>query len=216
MSSSLNIDSGQLNARSAAGTISELSDDSRSQMNRHVFWVAVILVVAASIYDAFLVYHYRLAIEEQNPLCAWLISLEPDHVSVFLLGKGLGTILVATVLVSLFRFWKPVATPVALALVLFQAGLMVYLHGTDGRNSLTPRQELALAHDQQSPWSRKESNLVETSHRRGRRARNKRSYQGYVQQPNNRANSTRQWKRRPVRDRASGNAQGPLVNVEGR
>ena len=42
---------------------------------------------------------------------------------------------------------------------------MVYLHGTDGRNSLTPRQELALAHDQQSPWSRKESNLVETSHR---------------------------------------------------
>ena len=51
------------------GTISELSDDSRSQMNRHVF-LGLLLSWwwAASIYDAFLVYHYRLAIEEQKPV----------------------------------------------------------------------------------------------------------------------------------------------------
>ncbi len=98
-----------------------------------IYAATVGLIGLVSLYDAFLVYRYREVIEEQNPFCAWLISLEPECVSLFLVGKGLGTLSVMAILFLLFRHWSRLAVPVAASLMLFQIGLMGYLHGTDGR-----------------------------------------------------------------------------------
>lgn len=98
-----------------------------------VYTATVLLIGLVSLYDALLVFQYREVIEEQNPFCAWLISLEPEYVSLFLAGKGLGTISVMAILFLLFRHWSRLAIPVAASLMMFQVGLMGYLHGTDGR-----------------------------------------------------------------------------------
>lgn len=103
----------------------------REQIVSCVFFISVFLIATASCYDALLVYQYRTVIHEQNPICEWLISLEPEHVSIFLLGKGLGTLTVVAVLIGLFKRWREVAIPVAVSLVVFQAGLMTYLHGSE-------------------------------------------------------------------------------------
>ena len=97
-----------------------------------VYTATVLLIGLVSLYDALLVFQYREVIEEQNPFCAWLISLEPEYVSLFLAGKGLGTISVMAILFLLFRHWSRLAIPVAASLMMFQVGLMGYLHGTDG------------------------------------------------------------------------------------
>ena len=104
-----------------------------------IYPVTVFLIGLVSLYDAWLVYEYRAVIEEQNPFCAWLISLEPEYVSLFLVGKGLGTISVMTILFLLFRYWSRLAVPVAGSLMLFQIGLMGYLHGADGRRPAVAR-----------------------------------------------------------------------------
>ena len=134
MSSSLNICTGPFDQANFNLTSTQAAEKSRLLLAKQVFAVSVILVAATSAYDAFLVYRYRFAVNEQNPICAWLISLEPEYVSCFLLGKGLGTLIVVSVLIYLFRYWRRAAIPVALSLVLFQLGLMTYLHGTDGRS----------------------------------------------------------------------------------
>ncbi|MDA7903925.1 hypothetical protein N9B31_09715 [Mariniblastus sp.] len=100
---------------------------------KKMYSAIVILIGLVSVYDAFLVYQYREVINEQNPFCAWLISLEPNYVSLFLVGKGLGTLSVMIILFLLFRHWSRLAIPVAASLMLFQVGLMGYLHGSDGR-----------------------------------------------------------------------------------
>lgn len=98
-----------------------------------IYAASVLLIGLVSLYDALLVFQYREVIEEQNPFCAWLISLEPEYVSLFLAGKGLGTISVMAILFLLFRHWSRLAIPVAASLTMFQVGLLGYLHGTDGR-----------------------------------------------------------------------------------
>lgn len=103
------------------------------------FWFSVMAVAMASIYDAYLVYEYRDVVIEQNPICKWLIELEPESVMMFLLGKGLGTLGVVSILVGLRKFWRPVSLPVALSLVAFQCGLMGYLHGSDDLPAMQAR-----------------------------------------------------------------------------
>ena len=102
---------------------------------KKIYSSIVVLIGLVSLYDAFLVYQYRQVIDEQNPFCAWLISLEPDCVSLFLAGKVLGTLSVMAILFFLFRHWSRLAVPVAASLMVFQIGLLGYLHGSDGRRA---------------------------------------------------------------------------------
>lgn len=95
------------------------------------FWFSVVTVSLISFYDAYLVYEYRHAVVEQNPICKWLIDLEPNSVIMFLLGKSMGTLGVVAALIGLRKFWRPVSFPVALSLVVFQFGLMVHIHTSD-------------------------------------------------------------------------------------
>ncbi|MFT5300615.1 MAG: hypothetical protein ACI87E_002663 [Mariniblastus sp.] len=122
------------------------------------FWFSVMAVAMASIYDAYLVYEYRDVVIEQNPICKWLIELEPESVMMFLLGKGLGTLGVVSILVGLRKFWRPVSLPVALSLVAFQCGLMGYLHGSDD----LPRMQARRIADHAADWEEYQNQNAET------------------------------------------------------
>lgn len=182
MSSSLNIDIEQFKRYDVVLTPQESTNDPRIRIVHRVFAVAVVLVAATSIYDAFLVFHFRVAIQEQNPFCEWLISLEPEYVSVFLLSKGLGTLGVVAILLGLFKYWRRAAIPVAVSLVVFQAGLMSYLYGTDGRRKPIRGLAMTTPQFQQSPLdptsiSKRTSRDLrpgKAAPRRGRRARARR------------------------------------------
>lgn len=120
--------------KARALTVGQFRNQSESSaFLKKTYSVIVVLIGLFSFYDAFLVYQYREVIDEHNPFCAWLISREPDYVSLFLIGKGLGTLSVMMVLFFLFRHWSRLAVPVAASLMLFQIGLMGYLHGSDGK-----------------------------------------------------------------------------------
>lgn len=99
-------------------------------VNQLVF-AALVMVALASIYDAWLVFKFRAVIDEENLLCRWLISLEPEYVSIFLTAKLTGTALVVATVGLLMRFWRRVAVPTVIGLVAFQIGLMFYLHTYD-------------------------------------------------------------------------------------
>jgi hypothetical protein len=105
--------------------------DSRKRWIHFLFGLAVILIAGASIYDAYLVYKYREGVVERNPICDWLIRQEPDSVSLFLVAKGTGTAGVVSVLIGLYAFWRRAGVTAAISLVMFQAGLMVYLHTSE-------------------------------------------------------------------------------------
>jgi len=96
-----------------------------------MFGLAVFLIAAASVYDAYLVYKYREGIIERNPVCDWLIRQEPESVSLFLAAKGAGTAGVVSVLIGLFAFWRRAGITAAISLVIFQSGLMYYLHTSE-------------------------------------------------------------------------------------
>lgn len=98
---------------------------------RHWLELGISFIVLASVYDAWLVYYFRSVIHEENAFCRWLISLEPEYVSVFLFGKLLGTSCVGYALYYLSRNWRKVAIPTVTAVVAFQVGLMGYLHTYD-------------------------------------------------------------------------------------
>ncbi len=104
--------------------------DLAASMNT-MFAGAIGIIMSISVYDAYLVYKYRDVIEEHNPICNWLISLEPQHVTFFLLGKGLCTLFVVLSLAGLFRFWRRGGVLVVAALLSFQVGLLGYLHTSE-------------------------------------------------------------------------------------
>jgi hypothetical protein len=124
--------SGQSNSgQSNSGQSNSGQSNSGNRWIHFLFGLAVLLIAVASIYDAYLVYEYREGIVENNPICDWLIRQEPDSVSLFLVAKGAGTAGVVAVLIGLFAFWRRAGVAAAVSLVMFQAGLMVYLHTSE-------------------------------------------------------------------------------------
>ena len=104
------------------------------------FWIQVVnvavamalfLVAIASIYDAYLVYKYRFCITEENPICRWLISFDPDSVMVFMCTKLLSTSLVVAIVAVIYKYWRPAGILTTVSLFAFQIGLMGYLHFFD-------------------------------------------------------------------------------------
>lgn len=89
-------------------------------------WMFVGLV---SVYDAYLVvkFHRVILHVEQNPICRFLIELDVQQLSWFLLAKGAGTLLVLATLVGLYYLRPRWAYPIAFSLGAFQLGLLFYL-----------------------------------------------------------------------------------------
>ena len=89
----------------------------------------LIFVGLVSLYDGYLVIRTGDMIRdfEQNPVGLYLINADHGDSTLFLITKGAGTLLVLISLTVLYRRWKPVAFPVAFAILLFQAGLLIFL-----------------------------------------------------------------------------------------
>jgi hypothetical protein len=95
------------------------------------FTGALLFVAAVSFYDGYLVIRTGDMIEqfEKNPVGLYLLKIDNGHPSVFLRVKAAGTILALTALSFLHRRSRRIADPIALALSLFQTGLLVFLEG---------------------------------------------------------------------------------------
>ncbi|HET6328340.1 MAG TPA: hypothetical protein VFG04_26900 [Planctomycetaceae bacterium] len=94
-----------------------------------VFAAAMLFVGAVSVYDGYLVIRTGDEIThfEKNPVGLFLIEHNHGDPTVFLLAKAAGTIVVLTALTAIYRRSHRIAFSVASALMLFQAGLLVFL-----------------------------------------------------------------------------------------
>lgn len=86
-------------------------------------------IAAVSIYDAYLVILYQNVIinMEENPVGQYLIRMNGGDVTLFVVSKATGTLLVLGVLATLYRFRRIWAYLVAAGLSAYQFGLLMYL-----------------------------------------------------------------------------------------
>ena len=86
-------------------------------------------IAAVSMYDMWLTYRLRDVIlgTEENPICLWLIRLEPSALGVFLPAKILGTVFVVGFCALLYRWFKRHAMAIAAGVAVFQSWLLCYL-----------------------------------------------------------------------------------------
>lgn len=86
-------------------------------------------IAAVSVYDTFLTYQLRdvIAGTERNPICLWLIEMEPSHLGLFIPCKLLGTAFVVGVCGLMYRQSQRYALAVAGGVATFQSWLLCYL-----------------------------------------------------------------------------------------
>ena len=119
---------------------------SRTMHAAHAFlcsWIFAVLSVSTylviisivAIYDIQLTIKYALYLKqyEQNPMGRWLMNLDrisvntlPD-ITLFLVLKAIGTMMVLVVIIGLVRWRARVGHPVGLGVAAFQVGLACYL-----------------------------------------------------------------------------------------
>jgi hypothetical protein len=93
------------------------------------FAAILLFVGAVSVYDGYLVIRTGDMIGEfeKNPVGLRLIEFNHGDPTLFLIAKGIGTCVALVTMVVLYRRWRRIAVPVAYALLVFQAGLLLYL-----------------------------------------------------------------------------------------
>jgi hypothetical protein len=89
----------------------------------------MLFVGTVSVYDGYLVIRTGEDIVhfEKNPVGLFLLECDHGDPTLFLMSKALGTSVVLAALTVLYRRSPRIAFPVASALMLFQAGLLVFL-----------------------------------------------------------------------------------------
>jgi hypothetical protein len=94
-----------------------------------VFAAVMLFVGAVSVYDGYLVLRTgdEIGHFEKNPVGRLLIERNHGDPTVFLIAKAAGTVVVLAALTVLYRRSQRIAFSVASALMLFQAGLLVFL-----------------------------------------------------------------------------------------
>ena len=94
-----------------------------------LFAGALLFVGAVSVYDGYLVIRTGSDIREfeKNPVGLFLLDQDHGDPTLFLITKAVGTSIVLAALTVLYRRSQRIAFPVASALMLFQAGLVVFL-----------------------------------------------------------------------------------------
>jgi hypothetical protein len=94
------------------------------------FFMSVMAFIGGvSAYDGYLVVRTGPIIREfeKNPIGLYLIDCDDGDADLFLRVKAAGTLLTLTALSVLNRHSRRLASPVALALVVFQGGLLLFL-----------------------------------------------------------------------------------------
>ena len=99
-----------------------------------MFVAAMLFVGAVSVYDGYLVVRTGPEIREfeKNPVGLFLIQHNHGDPTLFLMAKAAGTALVLGALTLLYRRSQRIAIPVASALMVFQAGLLIFLERAAG------------------------------------------------------------------------------------
>jgi hypothetical protein len=94
-----------------------------------MFAAALLFVGAVSVYDGYLVIRTGADIVEfeKNPVGLFLLVQNHGDPTLFLMAKAAGTAVVLAALTVLYRRSQRIALPVASALMMFQAGLLVFL-----------------------------------------------------------------------------------------
>jgi hypothetical protein len=94
-----------------------------------VFTAILCFVGGVSLYDGYLVIRTgdEICEYEKNPAGLWLLNCDHGNPTLFLGAKAVGTLLVLATMTALYRRSQRLALPVAYALCLFQAGLLVFL-----------------------------------------------------------------------------------------
>jgi hypothetical protein len=94
-----------------------------------VFTAILCFVGGVSLYDGYLVIRTGDEIREyeQNPAGLWLLECNHGNPTLFLATKAVGTLIVLAAMTALYRRSQRLALPVAYALCLFQAGLLIFL-----------------------------------------------------------------------------------------
>ena len=94
-----------------------------------MFAAALLFVGAVSVYDGYLVIRTGSDIREfeKNPVGLFLIEHNHNDPTAFLIAKAAGTCVVLGALTVLYRRSQRIAFPVTSAIMVFQAGLLVFL-----------------------------------------------------------------------------------------
>jgi hypothetical protein len=95
-----------------------------------VLFSAILLFVGGvSVYDGYLVLRTgdEICEYEKNPAGQWLLECNHGNPTLFLGAKGVGTAIVLVSMSLLYRRSQRLALPVAYALCLFQASLLLFL-----------------------------------------------------------------------------------------
>ena len=91
---------------------------------------SIILLVSAA--DTWFAYaNDAIIIVEKNPICLWLLQMQPASCGCFVAGKICGTMLVLSILYSLLRAKYLHARMVIAAVTVFQLYLLTYLFLSD-------------------------------------------------------------------------------------
>jgi hypothetical protein len=115
-------------------TLVERKSELRRLFESLVFAAAMLFVGAVSVYDGYLVVRTGDEIRhfEKNPVGLFLIEHNHGDPTVFLMAKAAGTAVVLAALTMLYHRSQRIAFSVASALILFQAGLLVFLERAGG------------------------------------------------------------------------------------
>jgi hypothetical protein len=115
-------------------TLVERKSELRRLFESLVFAAAMLFVGAVSVYDGYLVVRTGDEIRhfEKNPVGLFLIEHNHGNPTVFLMAKAAGTAVVLAALTMLYHRSQRMAFSVASALILFQAGLLVFLERAGG------------------------------------------------------------------------------------
>lgn len=102
---------------------------SESRPSGWLYKVVVGFIAVVSLYDAALVVLYAdvIAATEQNPIGSYLIAINGDDPSLFVLLKLIGTALTVVVLLELFQKLRHLAVPVVTGVASAQMSLLLYL-----------------------------------------------------------------------------------------
>jgi hypothetical protein len=102
---------------------------SQSSTCTAIFTSVLIFVGGVSAYDGYLVVRTGQMIRdfEKNPIGRYLIDCNNGNPALFLRVKAAGTIVALTALALLRKRSRRLAGPVAVGLVFFQSGLIIYL-----------------------------------------------------------------------------------------
>jgi len=121
---------------------------------RHLLEISCFVLIAfvSGLDTWFAIENRRILMDEQNPICAALLRLDPHSCFFFFVGKMLGTLVCISAIYMLLRCKYRYAHLVLGIVTAFQLGLLIYLLFADKNFYGLPNIELMFTDTQESIW----------------------------------------------------------------